>query len=191
MEFYQHWNITLQGILLIVNIIVLLLILKYVRDTTKIAKSTEKHNAIISRPYVVAHIANKSDFQPISILVRNYTAIHASVTILIVPHVKDSILPKGSGNIIISAPRQLGPFNGKNVWNVSAMDSIEVSTSFKSISDKLTENNDEILLDILVKVAEFGQTNYVENPPIQYRWKCPDGPWTYNPLPEKYGPEQT
>ena len=157
----------------------------YVAKTWSIASATEKHNDIITRPAVtVALYSDKKrswQLDHVWIYVKNHTAIHAKMKILIEYEVKRVI--EGI-TIKISTPIPTGNYDGKDVWNIAAMDDFEGHTSLEKLKDLELKPNEEAILNIRVQVSPFDRLDFRQNPPRQYKWDVDRTIWVPNPVPK-------
>ena len=180
MSMYEwfHLGLTLAGL---IGLIV------YVWKTWKIASATADHNEIITHPSVTVTLVPVGgqlwELDHIWISVQNHTAIHAQMKILIeyeVKRVLEGITTK------ILTPILAGDYDGKNVWNIAAMDDFMGHTTLKALKDRQLETNEEAIINITVQVSPFDRLDFRPNPPRQYRWKGTKktGVWVSNPVPK-------
>jgi len=177
---------TYEWISLILTVVGLLGLYIYVWKTHKIARATKAHNDIITRPAVTVVLwkdeTHSWQLDHIWIFVKNHTAIHAKMKILIEYEIKETL---NDATVKISTPFTTGDYSGKEEWNIAAKDKFWGHTDLEKLRGRQLNPKDEVILNITVDVSPWDKSDYRSNPPRQYKWKSKTGKWVPYPVPKK------
>ena len=173
-----------------IDVVLAILILRYVIDTYLLAVNANVQSKINTTPVVTAKILSKGDsaewfpeirdknYKVIDIAFINHTPLHATVKVKV----------SWSGTIAgekISGEMTKGLFNGKEEWNFPAKYRLKGNVTIEAFDGVLNcKGNDRVNLTIELWLKPYNESaEYQKNPTIQYYWDLGSKRWLPSPVP--------
>jgi len=161
----------------------------YVKKTTAIAKATQLHNELISKPAVTAEIVSYSPesfegidllpFECVRIAIENHTKVHANIKI------KLKYLLRTGDSKDFAQFDVGGNYDGQAVWNLAAKAKFIGHLALPGLSSKEITSSDDLIVGIALESSPFNRDAYQANPSTQYKWMHLTKEWAQSPVPSE------